>query len=160
MAPLAAVAVSWVLIFGGYYLLPLSDLTNWQSVVRIGIGIVALVAVLAWQLRQIGRARRPVMRAVRALGTGVAVFLVSYAAGYLALSQSSSTNFSETLDHTGAFYLTVTTFSSVGYGDITPTSELARLVVSTQMILDLVVLGAMVRVIVLAAKSARTSASP
>ena len=76
-----------------------------------------------------------------------------FAIVYLSLSQSSATHFSEPLDHTGALYLVITVFSTVGFGDITPESDGARIVVSIQMLLDLVVLGAVVRLLVNVAKS-------
>ena len=41
----------------------------------------------------------------------------------------------------------------MGFGDITPTTELARLVVSAQMLLDLVVIGAVVRLLLNAVKT-------
>ncbi|MGB7805257.1 MAG: ion channel, partial [Actinomycetota bacterium] len=44
-------------------------------------------------------------------------------------------------------YLTVTIFSTVGFGDISPKTETARLVVAGQMILDLIVLGVGIKVI-------------
>jgi hypothetical protein len=50
-------------------------------------------------------------------------------------------------------------FSTVGFGDITPETNGARIVVSIQMLLDLVVLGAVVRLVVNAAKSGLESDS-
>ena len=47
----------------------------------------------------------------------------------------------EDLTRTDALYLSVTIFSTVGFGDISATSQSARLVVTSQMILDLLVLG-------------------
>ena len=41
---------------------------------------------------------------------------------YLSLSHASPAAFSERLDHTGAMYLSMTIFSTVGFGDITPVS--------------------------------------
>jgi hypothetical protein len=46
----------------------------------------------------------------------------------------------------------VVTFGTVGFGDITPTSDLGRLVASAQVILDLVFIGLIVRVILGASK--------
>ena len=58
------------------------------------------------------------------------------------MSTLGTGNFSqEDLSRTDALYFTVTVFSTVGFGDISPTSESARLVVSGQMILDLFILG-------------------
>jgi hypothetical protein len=53
--------------------------------------------------------------------------------------------FTERLDHTRALYFTITVFSTVGFGDITPRADLARIIVSIQMLLDLVILGSVVR---------------
>jgi voltage-gated potassium channel len=150
-----AVTLTWVLLIGIYYLLPFTDLTSGQSVVRLVLGIGAFVAALAWQLHRVRNADLPGLRAVQALGGAIPLFLVAFAAGYLSLSQAEATHFSEPLDHTGALYLTVTIFSTVGFGDITPEGGLARIVVSVQMILDLVVIGAVVRLLTTAAKGGR-----
>jgi hypothetical protein len=43
-------------------------------------------------------------------------------------------------------YFTVTVFTTVGFGDITATSQLARALVTVQMLLDLIVIGLVIRV--------------
>ena len=53
--------------------------------------------------------------------------------------------------------MVVTVFSTVGFGDITPKGDLARILVSIQMLLDLVVIGAVVRLLTNAAKGGRDS---
>jgi voltage-gated potassium channel len=53
--------------------------------------------------------------------------------------------------------LTVTLFSTVGFGDITPQQETARLLVTTQMLLDLVILGLGLQAILGAVKRGRAS---
>jgi hypothetical protein len=52
------------------------------------------------------------------------------------------------MTRTGALYLTVTVFATVGFGDLTAKTEAARLVVTGQMITDLIILGLGARVIV------------
>ena len=64
-----------------------------------------------------------------------------FASTYYVLASISGSNFSQQLTHTDALYFTVTVFSTVGFGDIVPKSGLARLIVSGQMITDLVILG-------------------
>jgi voltage-gated potassium channel len=54
-----------------------------------------------------------------------------------------------------ALYFTVTTFSTVGYGDITAVGQSARLMVTAQMILDLLALGLGIRVFIGAVQLAR-----
>jgi voltage-gated potassium channel len=136
-----------------YYLVPFDDLRSGQTFLRLVLGIVAFAVVLAWQLRRVTRAQFPVLRAVHALAVTIPLFLVVFAAVYLSLAHGSEAPFSEALDHTGALYLTITIFSTVGFGDITPESALARIIVSIQMLLDLVVLGVVVRLLTTAAKT-------
>jgi hypothetical protein len=50
-------------------------------------------------------------------------------------------SFGTPLTRTDALYFTVTVFSTVGFGDITAKTETARLVVTGQMVADLVFLG-------------------
>jgi voltage-gated potassium channel len=136
-----------------YYLVPFDDLRSGQALLRLVVGIVAFALVLAWQLRRVTRAEFPVLRAVHALAVTIPFFLVVFASVYLSLAHGTDAHFSEPLDHTGALYLAITIFSTVGFGDITPESELARIVVSIQMLLDLVVIGVVVRLLSTAAKT-------
>jgi voltage-gated potassium channel len=73
--------------------------------------------------------------------------LLVFAAPYLSLSAATATTFSEELDHTRALYFAITVFSTVGFGDITPTTDIARIVVSIQVLLDLVVISLVVRLL-------------
>jgi hypothetical protein len=57
------------------------------------------------------------------------------------------------MDRVSAFYFTVTILSTVGFGDIAADSDLARLLVTVQMLLDLTLLAVVVRVFFSAAKS-------
>jgi len=56
------------------------------------------------------------------------------------------------LTRTEALYFTVTVLSTVGFGDITPKTDVARIIVTIQMVLDLLVLGVVVRLILDAAR--------
>jgi hypothetical protein len=60
------------------------------------------------------------------------------------------------MTRTDALYFTVTVFATVGFGDITAKTEAARLVVTGQMIVDLVTIALVVKVIVDAAKRGRS----
>jgi hypothetical protein len=59
----------------------------------------------------------------------------------------SASNFSQPMTRSNALYFTVTVFATVGFGDITATSQAARLVVTGQMIIDLIIIGLGARVI-------------
>jgi Ion channel len=79
----------------------------------------------------------------------VPVFLFLFAATYFMMEQSNPDNFNiDSLTRTDSLYFTVTVFATVGFGDIAATSQVARMVVIAQMILDLLVLGLVVKVFV------------
>jgi voltage-gated potassium channel len=152
---LRALAVSAVLI-ALYYLLPLDHLTGISLLVAMIIGLLALAAMTAYQVWAILRAAHPGVRAIEALATTVPLFLLLFAATYFLMSHTSTGNFNvHALTRTDSIYFTVTVFATVGFGDISPASQTARLVVTAQMILNLIVLGLGVRLIIGAVQQAR-----
>jgi len=58
----------------------------------------------------------------------------------------------EAFNHASALYSVITVLSAVGFGDITPRGDPARIVVSLQVLFDLVLLGAVVRLVAGAAR--------
>jgi voltage-gated potassium channel len=138
-----------------YYQLPLQTSSTAIAITILLIGLVLLIALIAWQVRSILASSFPGVRAVEALATSVPLFLLLFASSYAVMARLSAANFSEPLDRTNALYFTVTVFSTVGFGDITATSHTARLVVTGQMIADLVVIGIAIQAIVGAAKRKR-----
>jgi hypothetical protein len=124
--------------------------------------LLVLLAVAAWQIRAIIRAAYPGLRAIEALATTVPLFLLLYAATYLLIAQVDPASFSTHagLTRTDALYFTVTIFATVGFGDIAPTSQSARLLVTTQMIMDLLILGLGIRVFIGAVQLARQHQTP
>ncbi len=141
------VLVAWFVIFGAYFLNPIGERSGTWAFTRLGFDVAVVAAVVAWQIRRIETADVPEVRAVEALGIVVALFLCAFSGLYLGLSTSLPSNFSEPLDHVRALYFTVTVFSTVGFGDIVPKSDTARLIVSAQMLLDLALIGAVVRLL-------------
>jgi voltage-gated potassium channel len=111
------------------------------------IGLVILIGLIAVQVRAITRSPFPGLRAIEALATSLPPFLVLFAGTYIVMAAQSASNFGERLTHTDALYFTVTVFSTVGFGDITAKTEAARLVVTGQMIADLVIVGLGIRII-------------
>ena len=131
-----------------YYLLPLDHSALWVAALTLVIGLAALLGLVAFQVRAISGSRYPGLRALEALGVTVPLFLLLFASTYLVLAAVSAHSFSQPLNHTDSLYFTVTVFATVGFGDITATAAVARLVVTGQMIIDLVILGLGARVVV------------
>jgi voltage-gated potassium channel len=155
---LRALATTIVLV-ALYYLLPLNHIKNVP--VALTAGLVILVAVTVVQLRVLVKARYPGVRAIEALAGTLPLFLLLFAVAYVTMANANPGNFStHPLTRTDALYFTVTVFSTVGFGDITAASQSARLVVTVQMLLDLLTLGLVVRAFVGAVRLARQQAAP
>jgi Ion channel len=135
-----------------YYLIPLDPSSVSVSVGQLVVGLLALVALVVFQVRSIANATYPALRAVGALATSVPLFLLLFAGTYYVMGRISEANFSEPLTRTDALYFTVTVFATVGFGDITATTEAARILVMGQMIAGVVIIGLGARIIVDAVK--------
>ncbi len=156
----AIITLSSIFILGAFFALPIGHESGLRALLRLGADVALVGAVFAWQIRRIAVAELPELRAVEALGVVVVLFLVAFSAIYLAMSHQAASTFTQPLDHIRALYFTITIFSTVGFGDITPRTDAARLVVSAQMLLDLAIIGIVVRLLLNAAKSRITPATP
>ena len=135
-----------------YYLLPLDRSSIGVVIGILALGLLALVGLVAFQVRAIMRAAYPALRAVGALATSVPLFLLLFAGTYFVMGTISAGTFSQPMTRTDALYFTVTVFSTVGFGDITAVTEAARVLVTGQMIAGIAILGLGVRIIVDAVK--------
>jgi hypothetical protein len=139
-ASLQALATTTVLV-ALYYTLPLDERSDAWTVTQLVLGLVVLAGIVAWQVRAIIRSEFPRVRVVQALFVAVPFYVLIFAAAYFLIAGSGDTNFAAPLSRTDALYFTVTVLSTVGFGDITPKSEFARLVVTVQMIANLILIG-------------------
>ena len=153
-ASLRAAGATAALVFI-YYLLPLDRTSAGVAVTMLVIGLVALIVLITFQVRWILVSRFPGLRAVEALATSLPLFLVLFASTYLVIATESAGSFSQQLTHTDALYFTVTVFATVGFGDITAKTEAARLVVTGQMIIDLIIIGIGAKIILGAVQQSR-----
>ena len=150
-----------VLVVAAYYLLPLNNVAGISLGVTLAAGLLALTAVVAYQVRAIIRHPHSAVRAIEALAITVPVFLLLFAATYFMMEQANADNFNvDSLTRTDSLYFTVTVFATVGFGDIAATSPVARVAVIAQMILDLLVLGLVVKVFIGAVEIGRGLRTP
>ena len=146
---------STVALVAIYYLLPLDRTSISVAIAMLGVGLLGLVGLVAFQVRSIIKAAYPALRAVGALATSAPLFLLLFSATYFVMGGISESNFSEPLTRTDALYFTVTVFATVGFGDITATTEGARALVTGQMVAGIVIVGIGARIIVDAIKHGR-----
>ena len=150
---------TWILLGVVYFALPGRGFGGVRELARLTVSLILVAVVFVWQMRRVARSVMPEVQAVQALGMVIPLFLIVFATLYLSIGNGESGSFSESLDHTSSLYLTITVFSTVGFGDITPKTDPARIAVSIQMLLDLVIIGFAVRAIFGVAKSTFESAS-
>jgi voltage-gated potassium channel len=145
-----------------YYTLPLKGKLDQSAGVGLILGLVGLAVIVVFQVRAILSATYPLLRAIESLATAIPLLLLLFASAYFLMNQADSGSFSQTLNRTAALYFTVTVFSTVGFGDIVPKTDPARIATMLQMLVDLVVLGLVARLIVSAVQVGlqRRSAQP
>jgi voltage-gated potassium channel len=119
------------------------------------VGLVLFGALVAGQFVAIARSPHPGLRAGEALAVAIPLFLLLFATTYLRWSEGDPAAFSEHLDRSSALYFTVTTFATVGFGDITAVTDGARNLVTGQIVGDLLVLGLVVNAMTSVARRAR-----
>jgi hypothetical protein len=141
-----------------YFVLPLDRDFDSRTLVSLVLGLVALGLLVAWQVRAILKARHPALRAVESLAVSLPVFLVLFAMVYVVLGDSDPQAFSEPLTRTDSLYFVVTVFATVGFGDITPVSEVARVITTVQMVCDLLLIGLVLKVFLAAVDRGRRRA--
>jgi voltage-gated potassium channel len=138
-----------------YYLLPL-DRSSIPAVIAIlGVGLTGLVVFVVFQVRAIIRSSTPALRGVGALATSAPLFLLLFAATYYVMDRIAPDSFTEPLTRTDALYFTVTVFATVGFGDIAAKTEVARALVTGQMVAGIIIVGVGARIIVDAIKHGR-----
>ena len=143
-----------VVILVAYCVLPLANGPGTGSIVRTAIAGLVVIAVAGWEVREVSRSSRPRIRAIDAIAVSAATMIVAFASSYLNLAARDPAAFSERLDRTNALYFTMTTLTTVGYGDIVPLSQPARIAVMVQMLFDVAVIGTTAKVIIGTARRA------
>ena len=135
-----------------YAIVPIRDSTAAAVAIFALLSLVVVGIVFMHRLGQIPRSRYPVVSAVESLILVFGMFLSLFAFTYVSMSADSAAAFSEPLDKVAGVYFSVTVLATVGFGDIAPMSAEARVLVTVQMILDLVLIGVAVKLLANTAK--------
>ena len=155
-AGLARAFATTVVLVALYYVAPLDALSGLPIAVTFAVAFFVLASMTTWQIRAVLVSPNPAIRAIEGVAATAPLFLLLFAGTYYVMAQTYPAHFNVPgLTRTDTLYFAVTVFSTVGFGDITATSQTSRAVVTLQMILDLIVLGLGVRVFVGAARLGR-----
>lgn len=134
-----------------YALAPLQGDRWWVGAL---LGAAALAAVAPFTVRRVTAVRTaatPVFAAAEAVLLVVAMVVFGFSALYLAIAHHEG-QFVGLESRVDALYFTVTTLSTVGYGDVHAAGGVARLAVTVQILLDLSVIAGAVKLLLGAAR--------
>lgn len=145
MNPVSAVIVG--LLVGSYAVLPLQGDRWWLGAVLGAAVLAATVPLTVRRVRAVLASDRPGFEAVEAIALLLTMLVVGFAAVYVAMDRNDG-QFAGLETRIDAVYFTVTTLSTVGFGDITATGQAARLVVTLQILSNAAFIGVVVRVFV------------
>ena len=147
--------ITVALVVAVYFLAPMDRAISAATVAELVLGLLVLSGVIAWQLRHINRSEHPGLRAVEAIAFTLPVYLLLFATTYYLMNHANATTFTQPLSRIDSMYFSVTIFTTVGFGDITAKAQAARVVVTCQMILDVVIVAVVLRLLVNAIKVGR-----
>jgi voltage-gated potassium channel len=142
-----------------YFVLPLDRGFSAGTLAALAAGVLALGLLVAWQVRSILQSRHPAVRAIEAIALSLPLFLLLFAATYVVLSGTDPGAFSERLSRVDSLYFVMTVFATVGFGDISPVTEQARVLVTVQMVGDLILIGLVLRLFLTAVDRGRRRAA-
>jgi voltage-gated potassium channel len=149
---LLRVTLSVSVLVVAYSLIPTKSSGEGSDVPGLILELCVFGVVVGIQLPAIIKSKHPVLRAAEALAILVPLYLLIFARIYLWNSLNDPAAFTRPLDNTTALYFTVTVFATVGFGDIVAQTNDMRLLVTLQMLLNLVVLGVVIRLLTSAAR--------
>ncbi|UKJ63861.1 two pore domain potassium channel family protein [Cellulosimicrobium cellulans] len=122
--------------------LPTEEAPEVVQLVAFGVGLALLCALFVVQVRRQLRAwATPSVRVQSVMGLLLPIVTFFALAYYLMADQ-----FVGIENRTDALYFAVVTLGTVGYGDVHPVGEGARIVTMIQIVLDLVVVGLLVSI--------------
>lgn len=132
----------WTLLAGlglivAYYVLPLRPDPHW--VIRSALTALLVFALAGATVRELRREDDPVSRLVVLL---VMVVVGSSSAAYV-LATSVPGQFEGIETRTDALYFTVVTMATIGYGDIAPIGQAARILVLLSIVFNLIFVAAL-----------------
>ena len=138
-----AVAVGTTLV---YALMPLRD-GKWWLDALLGLAAIAAIAPLtARRVSAVKTTDRPTLVALEALVLLFTMLIFGFSVLYLTINRYDD-QFVGMQTRIDAAYFTVTTLSTVGFGDIHAVGQVARLAVTTQILVDFTLLAVSVRLL-------------
>ncbi|WP_227984184.1 potassium channel family protein [Nocardia spumae] len=157
LAAAARTSGTTIVLVALYFLLPFHHLDELGPLLGLCGGLVLVVVLIVWEAKRILAARYPGLRGAEAMTVIAVAFILMFATIYVLMSSVAPDGFTAPLTRVDALYFTVTVLGTVGFGDIAATSQAARVVVTVQILADLALIGAGVRVLIAAVQRGRAA---
>jgi voltage-gated potassium channel len=146
----AAIQVAVLVV--AYAVLPFRGEWWWVGALLGTALLVGIIPLTVRRVRAVLASERPLVEAAEALVVLLTMLLVGFAALYYAMDRLHG-QFSGLDTRLDSMYFTVTTLSTVGFGDITAIGQKSRAAVTAQMLFDLAYVGIAARVLLTAARN-------
>lgn len=147
-AAIARILITSLALVVLYVAAPVNTTSTVGAIVIMVLAGAVFATVFTHHVRVLHRTPYPVLRAANLLATSLTVFILGFSLTYIALAEVDPSSFSEPVGKVSAVYFTVTTLTTVGFGDITATTDLTRAVVTLQMLSGVTLIGVLVRYVV------------
>lgn len=151
-ARIGSTALALVGVIVAYYAVPVGELPSSWDIVVVTLGLVAGLGLLVWagvrQVRMLAhhQAGDPSVR-LDGLALVVIVVVPLFALGFYAIERADASQFADLETKTDALYFTVSALATVGFGDVHASGQLARALVTVQIVFNLVVVAALASVL-------------
>lgn len=152
--------VSGAALFAAYFTLPFTSQLSTHTVLLLAGGLIVVGVLLVWQVQGVRSSPTPVARSFGIVTVTLPLFLVVFSIAYYLMGRGEPSAWTEPLSKLDAFYFTVTTFATVGFGDIAPVSNGARALVVVQIAGNLLVVGVIARIVVAAVREGLARRAP
>jgi hypothetical protein len=113
------------------------------SALAVTAGLLAIGWTMVQELRQLRRGEDS--RGTVALAMLLVLLVVTFSAAFLLAQRADPDQFEGLLTRTDALYFTVSTMTTVGYGDVHAEGQFARALVCAVIVFDVVVVASLVR---------------
>src|SRR3954471_4040351 len=133
-------------LLAAYAILPLRGRWWWVGALIGSAAVISLLPLTVRRIQSLVTSEQPMVDVAEGLVILLGMLVTGFAAVYYGMNRDG-TQFHGLVDRVDSIYFTVTTLSTVGFGDITASADTARIIVTVQMLFDLVYIGLTVRVL-------------
>jgi voltage-gated potassium channel len=138
-----------------YFLIPLEGSLAFR-LLAYGLGLALVVFVVARQMRRHLGSRDNEVR-IDSLALAIVMSVLLFALAYYAVSTAESGEFSGLSTRVDALYYSLTVATTTGFGDVSAQSQLARVLVSAQLVFNMLIVATAVPLLTRTVKERRAA---